>query len=160
MMMPTQLHHFFNPENPPEEVDIRVDNLPQYWPVKKVLTKRDTDCQLLLFKDQAEEYILPHLLPNDQNSVKGGHYLPITMKDHDTETEYRLSLWTNSSNSYVLTHGWKNCFVNRRELEVGSEVGFRWAQGPGELLEVGEEIGFRWAPGPVKLQFTVLSRPE
>ncbi|KAJ4956284.1 hypothetical protein NE237_013067 [Protea cynaroides] len=133
MIRRTQFHDFFNPENPLEEVDIRVDNLPHYWPVKKVLTRRDIDAQLVLPKAQAEEYILPHLLPEDQSSVNRCHYLPITMIDDDTQTECQLKLWKNASNSYVLTQGWKNRFVSRRELEVGEEVGFGWAQGSQEL---------------------------
>ncbi|KAJ4954833.1 hypothetical protein NE237_011616 [Protea cynaroides] len=146
MMRQIHFQDFVNPENPPEEIEIRIDNvlpdLHQHWLVKQYLTKKDIENdQLVLPGVQVKDHILLHLLPNDQEFVNCHHYLPITIRDHDTKTECQLSLWKNASNSYVLTQGWKSCFVSRRGLKVGEEVGFRLAKG-------------------VELQFTILSRQK
>ncbi|XP_042515400.1 putative B3 domain-containing protein At1g78640 [Macadamia integrifolia] len=147
-MRPTTFYNFFNPEAPPQIVNIRTDHgglqlrdLMRQWPVKKVLTSRDIHySQVVMPRDQVEDYILPQLLPNEQNSVNRGEQLPITVRDLDTLTEYRLCLWENGS-SYVLTSGWSSSFVRRRALEIG------------------EEVGFCWDPRLRLLRFSVLSRP-
>lgn len=149
MMRPTLVHNFLNPEEPPQVVNIRVDNnqppqvadLIQLWPVKKILTARDVNySQIVLPRDQVEDFILPKLLPEEQGIMNRGEQLQITVRDMNTESEHRLSLWENGS-SYVLTTGWSSSFVRRRELLIGEEVGFCWD----ERLKM--------------LRFSVLSRP-
>ncbi|KAJ4955313.1 hypothetical protein NE237_012096 [Protea cynaroides] len=148
-MRPTFFYDFFNPEVPPQIVNIRVDNngppqfrdLMKQWPVKKVLTSRDINySQVVMPRDQVEDFILPKLLTAEQNSINRGQQFPITVRDLDTMTEYQLCLWENGS-SYVLTSGWSASFVRRRVLQIGEEVGFNWD----ERLRL--------------LSFTVLSRP-
>ncbi|KAJ4956618.1 hypothetical protein NE237_013401 [Protea cynaroides] len=146
-------YNFFNRDDPPQEVDKhpdhdlpqeidnRVDNHPIQWPVKKVLSGRDVnDGQLTIHRRQAKECIYDQLPPDDKISVDHGDHLLIRVRDCETEMEYPLQLWKKKDGSYVLTEGWKRCFVRQRGLVAGEEVGFRWDQ---ELRG---------------LQFTVLSR--
>ncbi|KAJ4960705.1 hypothetical protein NE237_020615 [Protea cynaroides] len=148
-MRPTRFNNFLNPEDPPQIVNLRVDDnapprfrdLMNQWPVKKLLTARDINySQIVMPRDQVEDFILPKLLPAEQSSINRGVQVPVTVRDLDTMTEYQLRLWENGS-SYVLTSGWSASFVRRRQLLVGEEVGFNWD----ERLRM--------------LHFTVLSRP-
>ncbi|KAJ4954368.1 hypothetical protein NE237_011151 [Protea cynaroides] len=125
----TLFFDFLNPEAPPVTVNIRDDNnappwfrdLMGQWPVKKVLTARDINySQVVMPRDQVEDFILPKLLPDEQNTINRGEQFPITVRDLDTMTEYPLCLWENGS-SYVLTSGWSS-FVRRGALQVGEEV--------------------------------------
>ncbi|KAJ4941350.1 hypothetical protein NE237_000007 [Protea cynaroides] len=146
---PTLFFDFLNPEAPPQTVNIRDDNnapvrfrdLMRQWPVKKVLTARDINySQVVMPRDQVEDFILPKLLLDEQNAINRGVQFPIRVRDLDSMTEHPLCLWENGS-SYVLTSGWSASFVRRRALQVGEEVGFCWD----ERLRM--------------LRFTVLSRP-
>ncbi|XP_059635902.1 putative B3 domain-containing protein At1g78640 [Cornus florida] len=98
------------------------------WKIKKILTKSDvnTSCRLLLSQESVHKHIIPLFSAKQATDcgTVGGTKLKVF--DFDTRTEHELTLKRWKTESYLLTGGWIKEFKNRRNLEVGDEVGLFW----------------------------------
>jgi len=103
----------------------------QQWEFKKVLTKSDV-ChdliRLMLNKDLADKFIIPHLLGGAQAARKKKG-VQVKVWDFDEKELHSLvfKIWA-SDKYYVFTKTWIRDFVGRRKLKKGDRIGIRWDQ--------------------------------
>lgn len=111
-----------------QEIDAVND---QQWEIKKFLTKSDI-CpgliRLMLNKDLADKFIIPHLLGGAEAARKK-EGVQVKVWDFDEKELHSLvfKIWA-SDKYYVFTKTWIEEFIKRRKLNKGDQIGLRWDQ--------------------------------
>lgn len=110
----------------------KTDSDPSLWRIKKVLTSSDIGnlSRLLVTSEDVHSSVLPHWDEERVKNLLKGEALKVRVWDFDTKTEHGLVLKRWSSNgSFVFNNSWIKCFVKRRGLKLGDQIGLFWDQG-------------------------------
>ncbi|XP_059639235.1 uncharacterized protein LOC132281558 [Cornus florida] len=111
-----------------EEETTRLRLYNDRWKIKKILTKSDVNglCRLLIPKELMNKQVIPLFNPQQVSDCGSGIGTRVKVFDFDTRTEHELTLKKWKTDSYLLISNWNKEFTNRRNLEMGDEIGLFW----------------------------------